>query len=276
MSITLLTYCNQDTININNIGRSPKTAAGVSDEVYYETCRKYQTQTWIGLHPQRNELTRWKLSPKDVNSLKMLNQIRCAIGRDFKSSDLEHFSPEFVSFVKTSLEKFPQAFVRLSHKSFKNSFSTRLRPLTTTEDVFDALTSSFDILKTLDMPEQELFIMKWIHIDRRREYRVFIIESRVVGISQQECYKSFSLSPERQQEALSDAQLIVNYYHSNKSTFDSFGYQTVTLDVFVDEGMVKLIECNPPSLWGPSGSSLFREEDFTTIFHDGNVYIKIR
>jgi len=269
MSITLLTYCDQDRININNIGRSPKTSAGVSDEVYYETCRKYQTQTWIGLHPQRNELTRWKLSPKDVNSLKMLNQIRCAIGRDFKSSDLEHFSPEFVSFVKTSLEKFPQAFVRLSHKSFKNSFSTTLRPLTTTEDVFDALTSSLDILKTLDMPEQELFIMKWIHIDRRRE-------SRVVGISQQECYKSFSLSPERQHEAISDAQLIVNYYHDNKSTFDSFGYQTVTLDVFVDEGMVKLIECNPPSLWGPSGSSLFREEDFTTLFRDVIMYIKIR
>ena len=271
MPVELLLYSDGEDININNVNRE-----STPDDVYYQTCQKYQTQTWITLHPQYPHLARLKLLTSDIQALMELGQVRCSSGRQFRISNLEGFSTRLIAFVTDSIRKFPRAFLRLSHKSYKNSFSTKLRPLTTVIDVFDALTSSYHLLRTLNMPEQELFIMKWVDIDKQREYRVFIIDAKLVGISQQECYKTFSVTSERKQQALADATLIIDYYTRHQATFNSFGYQTVTLDVFIHEETVNLIECNPPSYWCSSGSSLFTAEDFTRFNTGETTYVKIR
>lgn len=250
------------------------------ESVYKQTCQHYNTSKWIHLHPQYSHMKRFIPSASDLQSFINLGRIRCSSGRDFKKSDLEHFSDKILSFFREGLFEFGEVFIRFSHKSFKNSFSIKLSPLTSLEEILDALTSSHQLLKTLDEPDQEIFMMKWVEIDRSREYRVFIIDSRLVGISQQNCYSSYDCR-DREKIVLQDAKLIYQYYQDNQRNFDNLNFQIATLDIFIgsgrEENEVNLIEVNPPSLWGPSGSSLFEENDFQTKFTQENkVFVIIR
>jgi len=272
-------------ININNIQKHTPTledpwlrkitVAGLP--LYDQVCAHYNTTKWIHLHPQHNILMRFKLSHSDLEEFKRIGHIRCSSGRDFRKDDLEDFSTALINFFQTGLTKFERVFIRFSYKSFKNSFSVGLRPLTNLNDIFDALTSSVDLLKNLNQPEQEIFLMKWVDIEASREYRVFIIDGRLVGISQQHCHTSYDIIG-RNEIVKKDAHLIYQYYLSIFDKLNGLNFQTVTLDIFIDDQeYVNLIEANPPSLWGPAGSSLFTEEDFLFKFNQNDkIFVRYK
>lgn len=281
VQLVLEFYQEGEEININNLHQFQpdfsdsfvaKICVKNEISIYEQVCRHYHTKNWIFLHPQFSEMLRWKLSVQDLEAFRRLGQIRCASGRSLKKSDLDHFSEDLLSFFRQGLEKFPQAFIRFAHKSFKDSFSVKLQPLQSVSQILDALTSSIKLYKTLDQADQEIYLMKWVEIDPKKEYRVLIIDSRVAGISRQHCYESFPVD-----DVMEDAELIVEYYHQHFDDFERLNYQTATVDLFVSNGIVNLIEINPPSYWGPSGSSLFVENDFREKFtQKDKIYVKIR
>ncbi len=273
-----------DEFNVCNIDvRTPPNA------IYKDVVEKYGMTTWMILHPYFSRaLNIWLFNESDLNSIRSLAQIRCSSGRDIKPSDIDDFSSEFINYLNNSCSKYKATgvFCRMTHKSTKNGFG-RLRPLHSAIEILDAVTSSSRLLKTIQPSvngPQIMAIMPWVAINPEREYRVFVIDGRVAGISQQHCYIKFDNRDEKQVKE--DAKQIIVWYDNNKSLLDTMGYQTVTLDIHIvsssddidkdylyynDKSLVRLIECNPPSLWCASGSSLFREKDFEQCLSNKNV-----
>lgn len=254
----------EKNINFNNLN--------INDiEKYNEMCKQYSTSNWIQLHPQFKTLVRYKISSQDLKELIYLSQIRCTSGRDLKNSDLEDFSKEFLDFLSNNLH---DSFIRFSDKSLKDSFCVKHNPISTIFDFFNACTSSKRLLHSFEInPNQELFIFDWINIKPKKEYRVFVIENKIRGISQQHCYHSYSND---ENELAYDALLILEYFKSIKNELP---YETTTLDLFISNFKVNLIECNPPSYNGPSGSALFTQQEFKDWFltpFDDKIYVKYR
>jgi len=269
--------------NVNNIDKYTPENNGwlrslCSDDtktLYEQIIMSYGMNRWVHLHPNYNTpfLSMYHICEKDLSALKTLASIRRSSGRNFKNSDKDNFSYELITFLETHNQH--GSFVRMSHKSTKDGFD-KLRPLYTVEDILDALTSSVKLLKTFVDHNQCLFVMPWTNIDPSREYRVFIIDNRVAAVSQQHCYTSFSYS-DRVEIVRKDVDLILSYYENNRSKYIDIGYEEVTLDLYVTyDNEVRLIECNPPTLWCASGSSLFREHEIL-LWKDMNlVDVRIR
>ena len=250
-----------------------KNANPTADDLYAALLRHYgmRPTSWVPLHPLWSEgkLRMVAMCEADVAALQQLGQIRCTTGRDLTADDVECFSPALLAWIEAQLTMLGgSVFVRMTDKSTKDSMNGHCA-LHTTMDVLDALTSSRRLLKyvTGNTSDQWLVMMPWMPIDAPREYRVLVIDERVAGISQQHCYSSYgreTLTSEarRLAEAHADAVAIIAWYAEHKAAFAALHYEHVTLDVYVIDATVHLIECNPPSLWCASGSSLFRKSDF--------------
>ncbi len=156
-----------------------------------------------------DNLVRIPLSESDLSSLKRIGQIR--------SDDIEDFFDQLISQLKKAIFKLGKVFVRMTHKSTKNSFSRKLYFCSTVLDILDSLTSSIPLLKTLNSPFQEIII------DPKREYRVFIIDYKLVGISQQHCYSTFG-----PRDVLPDAEKIFEWYQSVRDKFIELNYSICT------------------------------------------------
>jgi len=270
-------YSESEKFNVNNLpdyfpDSSWVRSVCTSGDRYSEICDHYGTNRWLPLHPfySTDYLVRIPLSESDLSSLKRIGQIRCSSGRDLRSDDIEDFSDELISQLNKAVFKLGKVFVRMTHKSTKNSFSRKLCFCSTVLDILDSLTSSIPLLKTLNSPFQEIILMKWVIIDPKTEYRVFIIDYKLVGISQQHCYTTFG-----PRDVLPDAEKILEWYQSVRDKFIELNYSIATLDLYVNE-KVNLIEVNPPSLWGPSGSSLFTEKEMVDLPSRDYITVKIR
>lgn len=253
--------------NINNIEPKPQD--------YVEVNRNYGMNHWKHIHPTKPH--EWNLSKSDFDMLVSKATARLLTGRKFTDDDLDDFSSKLVKWLDETIALYHDGvFVKMTHKSPKNSFEGKLKPLTSAKEVLGRLTSTKDLFQHSDNDQQAIYISRWIDIDHQREYRVFYINKKLVAISQQDCYHQYR-SENREQIVLSDAEKIKEYIINEFSKYDL--YATATLDIaIINDGNDKvfLIECNPPSLHYASGSSLFYADDFDTFGKDDTIYVKIR
>jgi len=163
-------------------------------------------------------------------------------------------------------------FAKISDKSAKHGI--KLEPCFKLEDVFNCLTRSPDILRTL-MKEGTgayLILLPWDErINESNEFRVIIQDRQVVAISQQIWYKKVNMAADKCQDI---AWSIHHYYKTKK---DELPYNDCVLDVWVDEhNVTRLIEINPGSAWSSSGSALFHWiNDFSLLKeNDGRIYFR--
>jgi len=152
-------------------------------------------------------------------------------------------------------------FVKLSHKSAKNNH--KLYSSFTLTDVFDNLVHSEEVLNNVDK-STSIVLKPWNDdISKATEYRVFIEQKKVVGISQQAWHTPQHEPP--QLDGILDALKKLQ-----------IPYNDAILDVNYKDGILHLIEINPGCIWHSSGSSLFRWEELKLRFHEDEVEVEVR
>ena len=144
-------------------------------------------------------------------------------------------------------------FIRMSSTSGKNEKS--LRSFTRTDDILDHITGMKLFVdqeyKRLDK-ESYLILIPWNNqIESRHEFRIFVVNNKLTGVSQQNRYDLYQHSTE-ELEAFESAL-------NNISFLDKCPYATYVADVYVDIQTKRccLIELNPFGAHSGAGAALF-------------------
>lgn len=173
---------------------------------------------------------------------------------------LEALFPQIRDYIR--MHKSTGVFVKLSHKSAKNNH--KLYPSFTVTDVFDNLVHSEEVLKNVDK-STTLVLKPWNDdITKATEYRVFVEQGRVIGISQQEWH-----TPQRESPMLDGILDALN------NLCKKLPYYDAVLDVNYKDGKLVLIEINPGCIWHSSGSSLFRWEELRAADTSDEIEVRV-
>jgi len=145
-----------------------------------------------------------------------------------------------------------------------------LMKVSSSSEVVDLLGSSYRVYCDLlwwqkyrieDTPNENMNIIlrKWCEIKAEEEFRCFVFDGKITGISQYFCYKVFG-SLQDAKTVATIKKRILTFFNSIKSSISLPHY---VLDVAVTPSLVFAIEVNPLRT---SGSSLFEwEADFETL-----------
>ena len=170
-------------------------------------------------------------------------------------------------------------FARLSGTSGKNEI--RLKPLHSIEQILNFLTKNILFLKQEYKKDKitKLVVMPWNNnLDDRYEFRIFVYNGKLTGISQQKWFQLYQYSKE-------ELDLITSAM-KNLEFIKDVPYNTFVGDVWIDikesncggddlksESKCILIECNPFGAHCGAGSSLFEwTKDYNQLYgNNGNV-----
>lgn len=154
-------------------------------------------------------------------------------------------------------------FVKLSHKSSKNDF--KMYPSHTITDVFDNLVHSPEVSRNISK-SSSIVLKPWnMKIKKPTEFRVFVENSKIIAVSQQEWHTHQPHLPLN----INMFQQQLNLLIPNINRF----YHDAVLDVNFAEDQLDLIEINPGCKWHSSGASLFRWDE---LEHGESPSIKFR
>lgn len=166
------------------------------------------------------------------------------------------------------------AFVRLNTRSPKDNFEwldehDRLRPVTSGSQSIEVLLGSMErVFEDLSAAKRAhaqdpvcLVLRPFYAFEPWREFRVFIEQSRVAGISQ---YFSRSVFPELPAHAPAFEKALTEFA---LSIADRAPWSSFTLDVWVEnEDHVRFLEVNPPVSSGVTDPALFRDGNLDGSF----------
>jgi hypothetical protein len=161
-------------------------------------------------------------------------------------------------------------FVKLSGTSGKNEKS--ISKFSNAEDIIAHLASVKLFVDQEYKRDKEtyLILIKWDDkIELRNEFRIFIYNKQITGISQQS-KKLFNYSQE-ELEIFQEAFENINF-------IENLPYKDCVLDVYVDLELKKciLIEINPFGAHCGAGSSLFKWDDDYELLHSNLKDIEFR
>lgn len=211
------------------------------------------------------EITMINLDPKLIHEL----SIKCC----FEFVDFDIIYPTLTDIstqIDNILKKYNRpVFVRLDQMSTKRD--SEPKPITNSKQLLSTIVESRSLYKNVYKRnlDVKLIIMPWINIDKRREFRIFIYDKKIVAISQQFIYNKFYYTTEE----------IKIYYNSiiNSNFNMKLPYNDVVCDVYVDElNVCHLIECNPFGSFSASGSSLFCWIKDNEILYGNNNNVEFR
>jgi len=159
------------------------------------------------------------------------------------------------SAISQCLRRIPDdlIFLRLSGTSGKNEVA--LKPARNSLEILDQITNNKLFLnQEYERAEKEtsLILMPWkVNFNERYEFRIFVVDGKLTGISQQKWFHLFQYSAE-ELYAIRDAMTDLRF-------LKDLPYSTLVADVWVDLRRTKcyLIECNPFGEHCGAGSSLF-------------------
>lgn len=147
------------------------------------------------------------------------------------------------------------AFIKTSRKSSKND--RRLEESHTISDLFDNIIHSTEVAKRMYCISG-LVMKPWDdNLNVNTEFRVFIEDSRIIGVAQQFWYKRFTIVPTQE---YADALIVIVC----EKIIPKLPYVDAVLDIKWDGSSVRLLEVNPGGRWHSSGASLFRWEELFT------------
>ncbi len=158
--------------------------------------------------------------------------------------------------IKTKITTHSPLFARLSGTSGKNEEG--LYPLNDDMDVLNFITTNRLFLQQeyVINKQTDLILMPWNdQLNERYEFRIFVYQGKLTGISSQKWYHLFQYSDQ-------ELDLIIQAMSDLKFLAD-LPYQTFVGDVYVNLDLEKntsvsnLIECNPFGAHCGAGSSLF-------------------
>lgn len=174
---------------------------------------------------------------------------------------------EIAHWAADVLNNFGKGFVRLGSRSPKDNpcfmdRDCRLVPLYSGMQVVEALGYSERIY--LDLTDAKranyyptICLRRWIDIKPDHEFRCFVENSEIVGITQY--YLNEGYSTWINKNSYSIENIIFNYI---KNVVLKLTYLTsLTIDVVLDDNMLPtLLEINPPVSWGRTFTGLFKDD----------------
>jgi hypothetical protein len=194
-----------------------------------------------------------------------------------KQEELNHIEKleleEFTNKIKQIVKLNEKYFVRLSGTSGKNEKSVKY--FTNSEDIIQHLSSVKLFIEQeykRDKPTY-LILSKWNDsIDLKYEFRLFIFNKKITGISQQS-KKLFNFT----QDELNQIEQILNKFVESK-LINFLSYDTCILDTYVDmdNSLLNIIEINPFGAHCGAGSSLFQWDKDYEILHGDSDKIEFR
>lgn len=243
--------------------------------VYRSYIDSFDYQIW---YPIKNSAENVKLIQIKDNIkrilIKMYNseEINC-----IEKIELDEFKEEIKRNIDSndSNDSNKKYFIRLSGTSGKNE--KNIKYFTSVEDILYHLTS----VKLFIEQEYKrvkltyLIMMEWNEsIDLKFEFRIFVYNKKITGISQQS-KKLFNFT----QDEIDLIELSLNKFIESK-TVENLPYDTFILDTYIDisgyingtnEAFCKIIEINPFGAHCGAGSSLFQwDKDFDILHGDSN------
>jgi hypothetical protein len=255
---------------VSEIPRSLST--GMNEEewkVYIQCVESYRLTptSWMKFHWAKDSLFLVPLFGKDFKLLLELIQIRNCTGKDLKAEDIEDFSLGVTNGIDDALIKCSnKAFVKLSAKSPKKGM-LKIKSCSTVLEVLNYVTSSKEIaMRGGSYDTEYICICPWMRIPLEKEWRVFVRNRCIIGISQQCCYHRLG-----KRDVAKDIDLIFDL--CNQKFLEEFPFEEASLDVGVVGNQAHLIEANPPTGWCSSGASLFDCEKLTTNIKDIPILI---
>eukprot|EP00551_Chaetoceros_affinis_P008366 CAMPEP_0203670166 /NCGR_PEP_ID=MMETSP0090-20130426/6334_1 /ASSEMBLY_ACC=CAM_ASM_001088 /TAXON_ID=426623 /ORGANISM="Chaetoceros affinis, Strain CCMP159" /LENGTH=403 /DNA_ID=CAMNT_0050534979 /DNA_START=13 /DNA_END=1224 /DNA_ORIENTATION=+ len=217
------------------------------------------------------------LSSLDRTELLEKARIGCLTGKEFEQHHLDDFSNVMVESIQNYCQRYPGGvFAKTLEKSAKND--TTLRPLHEPLEIIQQLTSSRDVLCNLEHKvTSKLVLMPWnSKISKMNEFRLFVHDSRLVALSQQQWYRSVEITEEM---AIIAAKAACEFV---QNIVEGVKWPDIVIDAWIDYDNKKwhLIEINPGGISMSSGSSLFEwKVDAKILEPDGNeqndIYVRI-
>lgn len=212
--------------------------------------------------------------PQNVNMIHVPNVIK-KILKDIFKTGVQNNSDELLNFkneINKCLVKHNSYFIRLSSTSGKNENS--LVELHNTDQIIKHLSSNklfvFQEYERMDK-DTFLIIIPWNeNINERHEFRIFVVNGKLVGASIQKWWDLIQHSSEELE--------IFEHVLSNIQFLNSFENKTFIADVYVNvhTESCHLIEVNPFGAHCGAGSSLFNWITDYDLLHGKNEKIELR
>lgn len=175
---------------------------------------------------------------------------------------------EFKERLRDSMIGGRDYFVRLSSTSGKNIKS--VRPFNNIDDIITHITSHKLFVEQEYKREKDscLILIPWNDdIDDRFEFRIFVVDGKLTGASQQNVRKLYHYT--------SGELEMIEHALNNISFLNQTSYKTYVADVYCLDGVCKLIELNPFGAHSGAGSSLFHWITDYEVLH-GNQPAQLR
>lgn len=213
----------------------------------------------------------------DVNTMKILldgyNNIKKAINQTDIDNEIQVLIielPKLYNYIYYS--NFSKIFCKLGSMSSKRD--RKLNPLVNIDQILLFLITSEEfaieyLYRIKTNKSLSLIFMEWNDdIENSLEYRVFVHNKKVTGISQQKFIKFKDLNDNMVKQ---HSNTITEYI--NKKICPNMKYQSAVLDIWIDEkGECHLIEINPWGEFSGTSSSLFNWiNDLDQLYGKNNV-----
>jgi hypothetical protein len=176
------------------------------------------------------------------------------------SGDLEDLK-ELSDYISMRISPSKWYMIRLSSTSPKHDFE--LYPVKGAMEILDLLTKSKKFLvREFSDHSQETFMVcvEWnSEITRRSEFRLFMVDRKIVAVSQQYWYQLQSYTDD-------EIDTIKKLTENPPFITEEIYYNSCVFDTYIDfeNGSIHLIECNPPL---SSGSALFNYLDDVDVLN---------
>lgn len=264
---------NKKKYNVNNLyEKQPKD--------YHQILSKCLTKNWIDLFHKDN-CNKIELDGSDLYWMKEAIKSGCITGR---------FPKMFLDDYYKSCEKYNEQFNKIKKLNDNNGFFLRtenvsfkyttngLIPYNKLEDIFEAIVLSTSDHKCIENYDKEnaIYFMKWINIDRDKEFRVFVFKNKITAVSVQHLYEIndwiLSLTNDKIEKLINDLN---NYFEENIK--DKMKWlESYVMDIaLLDNSEFYFIEPNPFGKEYSSGSALYHWENDYDILYGINGSDKI-
>jgi len=179
--------------------------------------------------------------------------------------NLGSFAKDLEEAISKIITKENGCFVKSSQHSTKHDFPPQevFNASEAIQHLFSSMTIGADLSSKHDMT-YGILVKRWDpRISKDNEFRLFIENNKVIGVSQQSLY---NYCPRMMYvwKHMPD-QIFESFQKLWDSVYEKLGnkykYKNVSADAWLDDNYVgHLIEINGIGLWGPAGSSLFEWE----------------
>lgn len=213
--------------------------------------------------------------PNGVKMIYMNSQVKCLFTEMYhKNQPIDKNNDmvlQLMNDVAKNMDNGQHYFVRMSSTSGKNE--KYVRPFNDASDIVSHIASMKLFVDQEYIRDKDSFIIliPWNdQIESKYEFRIFVVDNRLVAVSQQNSKELYNYSQK---------ELKIIQHALNNITFINNGlYNTYVGDVYVDiiNGICKLIEINPFGASSGAGAALFHWIDDYDLLHGMKQEVEFR